>query len=102
MDIATGIVDFSSIQVKPGDVIVRVRQTQLGNVNSQSQTLANLRELILGNPGTFVTLGYVSMQFSDSASWNTTTHLLKFKLLSRIHKGRNFTILRGPNEVRKP
>jgi hypothetical protein len=61
MDIAIGIVDFSSIQVKPGDVIVRVRQTQLGNVNSQSQTLANLRELILGKPGTFVTLGYVSM-----------------------------------------
>ncbi len=46
-----------SVQVKPGDVIVRVGQTKLGIVNSHDQTLANLRELILGETGTFVALG---------------------------------------------
>jgi C-terminal processing protease CtpA/Prc len=51
---------ISCVQVKPGDVIVRVGQTQLGNVNTQNQTLANLRELILGEAGTFVNLGTLS------------------------------------------
>mmetsp|Transcript_55029 Transcript_55029/g.128730 ORF Transcript_55029/g.128730 Transcript_55029/m.128730 type:complete len:331 (+) Transcript_55029:212-1204(+) len=39
--------------IKPGDVIVKV-----GHVNVQNQPLANLRELILGEPGTYVTLGF--------------------------------------------
>ena len=55
------------MQVKPGDVIVRVGQTQLGNVSSQNQTLANLRELILGEPGTFVVLGYACLVLDTSS-----------------------------------
>jgi hypothetical protein len=39
--------------VKAGDVIVKV-----GQVNIQNQPLSNLRDLILGEPGTFVVLGF--------------------------------------------
>ena len=41
------------MQVKAGDVIVKV-----GQVNIQNQQLSNLRDLILGEPGTFVVLGF--------------------------------------------
>jgi len=40
-------------QVKAGDVIVKV-----GSVNIQNQPLSNLRDLILGEPGTYVVLGF--------------------------------------------
>jgi hypothetical protein len=40
-------------QIKPSDVIIRV-----GNMSVQNQSLVNLRELILGDPGSFVTLGF--------------------------------------------
>ena len=40
-------------QVKAGDVIVKV-----GQINIQNQPLSNLRDLILGEPGTFVVLGF--------------------------------------------
>ncbi len=43
----------SSKQVKAGDVIVKV-----GQVNIQNQPLSNLRDLILGDPGSFVVLGF--------------------------------------------
>ena len=39
--------------VKAGDIIVKVEQ-----VNIQNQPLSSLRDLILGEPGTFVTLGF--------------------------------------------
>lgn len=42
-----------SCQVKAGDVIVKV-----GQMNIQNQPLSNLRDLILGEPGTFVVLGF--------------------------------------------
>ena len=44
---------LSSKQVKAGDVIVKV-----GQVNIQNQPLSNLRDLILGDPGSFVVLGF--------------------------------------------
>ncbi|EKX51386.1 hypothetical protein GUITHDRAFT_102656 [Guillardia theta CCMP2712] len=40
-------------QIKPGDVIV-----QVGNTNVQNQPLSQLRELILGEQGTWITLGF--------------------------------------------
>ncbi|KAJ1477007.1 hypothetical protein T484DRAFT_1906956, partial [Baffinella frigidus] len=39
--------------IKPTDVIVNV-----GQHNVQKQPLSNLRELILGEPGSFITLGF--------------------------------------------
>lgn len=39
--------------VKAGDIIVKVEE-----VNIQNQPLSSLRDLILGEPGTFVTLGF--------------------------------------------
>jgi hypothetical protein len=45
--------DHRCRQVKAGDVIVKV-----GQVNIQNQPLSNLRDLILGEPGTFVVLGF--------------------------------------------
>jgi hypothetical protein len=46
-------ISLSRVQIKPGDVIVNV-----GQHNVQKQPLANLRELILGEPGSFITLGF--------------------------------------------
>ncbi len=43
----------SSKQVKAGDVIVKV-----GQVYIQNQAIENLRDLILGDPGSFVVLGF--------------------------------------------
>mmetsp|Transcript_2473 Transcript_2473/g.5956 ORF Transcript_2473/g.5956 Transcript_2473/m.5956 type:complete len:296 (+) Transcript_2473:54-941(+) len=40
-------------QIKPTDIIVRV-----GHTSVQNQSLVNLRELILGEPGTYVVLGF--------------------------------------------
>jgi len=44
---------WRSGMVKAGDIIIKVE-----NVNIQNQPLSNLRDLILGEPGTFVTLGF--------------------------------------------
>eukprot|EP00960_Hanusia_phi_P066492 766408-Hanusia_phi.AAC.4 len=41
------------VGIKPGDVIV-----QVGNTNVQNSPLSHLRELILGEPGTWITLGF--------------------------------------------
>lgn len=40
-------------QIKGGDVILRV-----GTTSVQNQSLVNLRELILGEPGSYVTLSF--------------------------------------------